>query len=359
MDKSELPYLIALTYIQGIGPIRIKLLIDGFIKPSVIWKAKNREIKEVLGAKLGEIFILQRSKISPQILLEEIERLDIKLTTLWDKDYPKLLKEIPDSPPILYHRGELLPQDNKALAIVGTRKISTYGKQVTGYFSRELSRNGFTIVSGLARGVDSLSHRSALEAGGRTIAVLGSGLNQIYPPENESLAEEISDHGAVISEFPPDFPPSPGAFPARNRIISGLSLGVIVTEAAHDSGSLITANCALEQNREVFAVPGPIFSKMSEGTSKLIKEGAKLINSVGDVLEELGFERQGKVEPAYETKNQLEADLLALLEEGQKHIDELTRLLKVDPSTLGSCLSFLELHDVVKNLGSGIYVKKR
>lgn len=355
MDKEELKYLLALSYIQGIGSIRIKLLIDHLKSPAAIWSTSDKLIKEILGPKIGESFVNQRRALNPTDLHNRIKRDKVKVLTLWDEEYPRLLKEIPDPPPLLYLWGEITLEDEKSLAIVGTRQMTRYGREVTELFAREISQAGFTIISGLARGIDSCAHKAALEAAGRTIAVLGSGLGNIYPAENSKLASQIAKNGAVVSELPPEVRATPGNFPARNRIISGLSLGVIITEAAGDSGSLITAGCALEQNREVFAVPGPIFSKQSEGTSRIIKEGAKLITRVEDVLEELGVQPMVGVQPLiYKPKNETEEKLLSLLEE-QKHIDELVRDSQLDSGEVGSTLSLLELGGVVKNLGSGCY----
>ena len=211
---------------------------------------------------------------------------------LEDKDYPKLLKEISDPPFALYLKGKLLPQDNQALAIVGTRKITPYGRQMTEKFAGWLSRQGLTLVSGLARGVDGTAHRAALENQGRTIAIMGTGLDQIYPPEHKGLAEAIIRQGALISEYPLGTAASPMNFPLRNRIISGLSLGVLVIEGESKSGTKITARYAAEQGREVFAVPGPITSPTSSGPADLIKMGAKLVSSGGDIIEELNLEEK-------------------------------------------------------------------
>jgi DNA processing protein len=204
-------------------------------------------------------------------LSKDIKSKDIKILTLYDEDYPKALKDVYDPPVVLYYRGTLLPEDENSFGVVGTRKITGYGEMITEKLTGDLVRLGFTIVSGLARGVDTIAHKTALSEGGRTIAVLGSGLNSIYPQQNISLAKQIEQNGAVVSEFPPDYPPMAENFPQRNRIISGLSKAILIPEAAEKSGSLITARLALEQGREVFAVPGPITSFQSKGTANLIK----------------------------------------------------------------------------------------
>ncbi len=270
---KNIPYLLALHSIDGLGPIRLKAILDYFKDPKLAWEAQDKKIK---------------SKLEPQEYAKSIKDAGISWITLFDDSYPKLLKQIYDPPVVLYYKGEILPQDENAIAIVGTRRMTGYGKAITDQFTQLLVGYGLTIVSGLARGVDSEAHLAALKSGGRTIAVLGGGLNQIYPPENKNLAEKIiAGFGAIISEFLPNALSQPGNFPARNRIISGLSKAVLVTEASEDSGSLITARLALEQGREVFAVPGPITSKLSKGPIDLIKEGAKPIFNVEDILEEL------------------------------------------------------------------------
>ena len=232
---------------------------------------------------------------------------------------------------------------------------------VTEKFTSELVAAGFTIVSGLARGVDSSAHRSALNSGGRTIAVLGGGLNKIYPPENIRLADEIiNGHGVVMSEFPPDYPSVPGNFPARNRIISGLSLGVLVTEAAQDSGSLITARLAVEQGREVFAVPGPVTSDLSRGPADLIKEGARLVFDAHEILDELGVSQvqssKFKVQ-SLENLSEEEKKVLEVLENENRHIDEIGRMLKMDAAKISAALLKMEINGLVRNLGSGVYCK--
>ena len=268
-------YLLALHSTLGLGPIRLKAILDHFKDPKLAWEAQSAQI---------------RKNLEPENYAEAIKDQGISWFTIYDEDYPLLLKEIYDPPVVLYYKGEITPQDQSAIAVVGTRRMTSYGKAVTEQFTKDLVARGLTIVSGLARGVDSEAHWTALRAGGRTIAVLGGGLNKIYPPENRNLAEEIvKGHGALVSEFPPNSLPLPGNFPARNRIISGLSLAVLVTEAAEDSGSLITARLALEQGREVFAVPGPITSSLSKGPIDLIKAGARPVTNADEILEDLGI----------------------------------------------------------------------
>lgn len=269
---KNVPYLLALHATSGLGPIKLKALIDYFKDPKLAWEAQSKAI---------------RKNIDPESYADSIKKDGISWMTIYDKNYPALLKEIYNPPVILYYRGEIKKEDQQAIAIVGTRKITDYGKTVTRQFSSDLVKVKLTIVSGLASGVDTQAHLAALDAQGRTIAVLGGGLNKIYPHENKGLAERIIKQGAVISEFLPNDDPKPGNFPARNRIISGLSLAVLVTEAAEKSGSLITAKLALEQGRDVFAVPGPITSELSKGPIDLIRFGAIPVTNTQEILEEL------------------------------------------------------------------------
>lgn len=269
---KNITYLLALHTIEGLGPIKLKSLIDHFKDPKLAWEAQSKQ---------------NRKNIDPESYADSIKKDGINWVTIYDKNYPKFLKEIYNPPVVLYYRGEIKPEDQKAIAIVGSRKMTDYGKVITRQFSKELSEANLTIVSGLARGVDTQAHLGAIEAGGRTLAVLGGGLNRIYPPENKGLAEKIAKSGAVISEFLPNGVCKPGNFPSRNRIISGLSLAVLVTEAASSSGSLITAKLALEQGRDVFAVPGPITSELSRGPIDLIRTGAIPVANAQEILEEL------------------------------------------------------------------------
>lgn len=359
---NNIAYLLALHSVNGLGPIRLKALLDYFGDPQAVWEAKAKELIE-LGIPKNTAALLEetRSKLDPQQYLEQITKSGIKYLTFFDKEYPSLLKEIYDPPLVLYYRGEIMPQDSKAVAIVGTRKMTGYGRLVTEKLTGELVDCGITVVSGLARGVDTQAHQTAVKKEGRTIAVLGGGLLKIFPPENTRLAEDIaSGFGAVVSEFPPDAPSLPGNFPARNRIISGLSLAVLVTEAAQDSGSLITAKLALEQGREVFAVPGPITSDLSQGPLSLIKQGAKLITEAGEILQELGITKSQvtRVKSQVDLKlSEIEEKILQSLIAESKHIDELCRELQLQASVVSSSLIKMEIYGLVKNLGGGIYVK--
>lgn len=283
----------------------------------------------------------------------------IKKISLQSKNYPAILKEIHDHPKELYIRGEIIEQDKTAIGIVGTRKYSQYGKQVTLDIAGELARMGITIVSGLAKGIDTFAHQAALENQGRTIAVLGGGIDKksFYPSSNYHLGEKISQQGAVISEYPPGTRGTQFTFPQRNRIISGLSLGVVVIEAPEKSGALITAALALEQNREVFAVPGSIYEKNSQGTNQLIKLGAKPVTCIEDILEELNLLhlleiKRKEIKP--ETKE--EEIIFSVLSLQPMHIDEIIKKSGLPTSVVNSTLMILELKKAVRNLGKGNYV---
>ncbi len=354
--NKDLAYYVALSQSPAIGAKRFKVLVEHFGSAKAVWTAPDKILKEILDPSVFAHFSKFRFGTAPEKLLEGIYKKNIKVLTLLDKNYPERLKQIFDPPPVLYVRGELAPSDKFALAVVGTRKITNYGKEVTELLVKELSSVGLTIVSGLARGVDSLAHKIALENKTRTIAVLGSGVDQIYPPQNEPLAAAIEKNGAVISEYPPGMIALPGNFPARNRIISGLSLGVLVTEAGVDSGSLITAGLALEQNREVFAIPGPIYSQLSKGPSALIKQGAKLVTSAEDVLEELNIKgRVNRLDRQIKGDSKEENLLLKLLENEEKNIDQLIRESKLSTEKLTGLLTTMELTGKIKNLGAGKY----
>ncbi len=288
---------------------------------------------------------------------------------LEDNRYPAWLRAIPDPPAVLYCDGLFEPKDRQAIAIVGSRQATPYGLRITETLARELSGAGFTIVSGLARGIDAAAHRAALEAGGRTIAVLGCGLDVNYPPEHARLREEIAASGAVLTELPAGTPPKPSHFPQRNRIISGLSLGVVVVEAAEDSGSLITARLALEQGREVFAVPGSIDAPLSRGPHGLLKQGAKLVETVDDIIEELLPQLDTAVAPkrrpgfskAAEIPN-LSPDERLLLDQMTRdplHLDELTERSGLTPAAVAGILLALELKALVRQLPGQRYCLAR
>jgi len=355
---KNIEYLIALHSIDGLGPVRLKNLLNFFKDPKLIWEASRDDlIESKLPLLLIEKILETRKNLDPNSYFESIEKSGIKIMTFFDDSYPKFLKEIYDPPLILYYKGEIKKEDEKAIGVVGTRKVTGYGKLVTEKFTKGLVAVGLTIVSGLARGVDSVAHWTAVREGGRTIAVLGGGLNNIYPPENIKLVDQIIwEKGAVMSEFPPDYPSLPGNFPARNRIISGLSKAVLVTEAAVDSGSLITARLALEQGREVFVVPGPVTSDLSRGPIDLIKEGARAVFEVADILDELNLSRIPPANLVIDL-NKEEKQILEILANENLHIDELCRVLNLSSAEISAKLIKMEITGLVKNLGGGIYCK--
>ena len=278
--------------------------------------------------------------------------------TINDKNFPELLKKIPNPPQQIYFQGTLQKQEKYPLAIVGTRKVSSYGRQITEYFVKTLAQSGLTIISGLALGIDGLAHKTTLDAGGRTIAVLGSGLNNIFPTVHQKLAKEIIEsNGAIISEYPPETPAYKGNFPARNRIISGLSLGVLVIEAPKKSGALITAQQALKQKRKVFAIPGRIYDKNSEGTNQLIKQGAQAVTSPQDILNALKIKSSFAKERKINNLSEQEKLLLKFLSKEPVYIDDLVGQSKMPASKIISCLTEMEIKGVIKNLGAGKYVK--
>ncbi len=361
---NNIPYLLALHSIDGLGPIRLRVVLDYFKDPKLAWEANEEELLKLgIFKNVVNRLVETRKKLEPETYAKKISDSGIKWITVFDEAYPKLLAQIYDPPTVIYYKGE--PDwDKKAIGVVGTRKITGYGKVVTEQFTKELVGAGLIIVSGLARGVDAQAHLTAVAEKGRTIAVLGGGLNNIFPPENRSLAAKIADgFGAVISEFPPNYPSLPGNFPARNRIISGLSLGVLVIEAAEDSGSLITARSALEQGREVFAVPGPVTSFLSKGPIDLIKEGARAVFNPEEILEELGLSNMSNwsntTDMSDRNLSEEEKQVLEVLENETRHIDEIGRELNFPSPKISALLLKMEISGLVQSMGAGIYCKKK
>ena len=355
-------YWVAFSGISGIGRVRYSLLEKHFGSLAEAWQAGPAELK---AAGLEERVVAHitdgRAKVSPDEEMERLERHHVRAITWHDPDYPPRLKEIYDLPPLLYVRGELMASDEWAVAVVGTRRPTPYGRQAAEELSFGLTRNGICVVSGLARGVDSIAHRAAMEGGGRTIAVMACGLDIVYPPEHAKLAQEIVERGALVSDYPLGIQPRGDYFPRRNRIMSGLSLGVLVVEGDVKSGAMITARLALEQDREVFAVPGSIFSPQSRGTNSLIQEGAKLVQKVEDVLEELNLTmvpqqvEMKELIPATDT----EASLLRHITKEPVHIDEVCRESGLPIATVSSVLAMLELKGLVRQMGPMAYVRAR
>jgi DNA processing protein len=359
-SAAELKYWVGFSKIPGIGRVKLARLQEYFSGLEHAWKAPARELERAgLDSKSAEVIAVLRPKIDLEREMEKLEQYKVRVLTCESPEYPWRLKEIYDYPPVLYVRGDLLAEDENCLAVVGTRRATVYGRQVTEEIVGDLARNGITIVSGLARGIDSIAHRAALEAGGRTLAVFGCGLDIVYPAENLRLAREIMEHGALVSEYPLGTKPKADNFPRRNRIMSGMSLGVLVIEAGESSGAMITAEQALEQNREVFAVPGSILSPASRGTNRLIKEcHAKLVQNYMDILEELNLTiipRQMEMEellPADET----ESRLLEQISHEPTHIDDICRTSGLGAAVVSSTLAMMELKGMVKQVGGMSYV---
>lgn len=366
MPLEELAYWVAFSRVLGIGPVRFRMLLAYFQDDvAAAWQADSSTLARVgLDQKTIDGFLKQRATTSPQRELERLQKLRVRVITLKDKDYPSLLKDILNAPPVLYVAGTLKSDEDRfALAIVGTRKVTAYGRQVTEQFAQELAKGQVTVVSGLAHGVDTVAHTAALDAGGRTIAVLASGLDTIYPATNLGLARRIveSGQGALVSEFPLGVKPDARNFPARNRIISGLSLGVLVTEAPTQSGALITANFALEQGRDVFAVPNSIYSPGSAGTNKLLQDGAHMVMNVSDILTQLNlFLVPQHIEmQALLPDNDEERALLNLLNHEPMQIDELIRASNLPTMTVTSTLLMMEIKGMVKQVSPMQYVLAR
>jgi DNA processing protein len=362
VDKQEIKYWVGFSLIPGVGRVRLSQLESHFGNLESAWKAGPVELRRSgLDAGTIESITTSRPKISLDSEMEKLDRYGVKVVTCHDADYPARLKEIYDYPPLLYIRGSLAAQDEWCLAVVGTRRATVYGRQVTEEIVADLARSKITIVSGLAKGVDSIAHHAALEADGRTLAVFACGLDIVYPSENVNLARRIMQQGAIISEYPLGTKPRAENFPRRNRIMSGLSLGVLVVEAGESSGAMITAHLAVEQNREVFAIPGSILAPTSRGTNQLIQEGAKLVRGYRDILEELNLTavaqqlEMKELMPATDT----ESLLLKRLGAEPVHIDEICRTSGLPISTVSSTLAMMELKGLVKQVGAMNYALAR
>ncbi len=353
-------YWVGLSLVPGIGPAKFRRLVESLGSPEAAWKARPALLAEVgLDRRTIEALVAARVRVDLEREMEKLQRLEVTMLTLEDPDYPRPLRNIADPPPVLYLRGELLPGDELAVAVVGTRMPTVYGRQAAELFARGLAENGVTVVSGLAKGIDTHAHRAALEGGGRTLAVLGSGLDIIYPGENRKLAAEIAERGAVVSEFPLGTQPDGVNFPRRNRIISGLSLASLVVEAGETSGALITAEFALEQGRDVFAVPGNIFSPASRGPNRLISEGAKPACELRDLLEELNLETAVEQREARGAipESETEVAVLRCLGHEPLHIDEIRRAVCLPMAVVSSTLTMLELKGLARQAGGMNYVR--
>lgn len=365
MDERN--YYLAFSNFSGVGPIKFEKLIKHFGSAKAAWSGSIEELGSIIGKTYAARHETFRKEFDFEEYLKRLAKQKISFVCLNEKEYPLLLKQIPNPPIVLYVKAlrqaqgkEVLNGVGRKIAIVGTRHITSYGREITRMFTSELARAGLTIVSGMAYGVDGVAHQATIEAKGKTIAVLGNGVDLPYPRENQKLYEEILDSGGtIVSEFPPGSTPTVGSFPSRNRIIAGLSEGVLVTEGAQDSGSLITANFGLEFGRKVFAVPGPITSSLSAAPLRLIERGAKLVITPEDITRELGISRFAKASAGQAKLKGLSSDekkVIDLIENEPLHFDEIVRRLKLDPSKVGTILSMMEIKGLIKSSGGNYSV---
>lgn len=364
---AELVTAIRLNLVPGIGPRHQRSLLERFGDPESIFSATLQELEGVpgVGPKLARLIHAARDSEHAETEVFMCQKNGYRLLRMGGSEYPQNLVELCDAPLILYCRGELRQQDELAVAIVGSRRCTLYGTQQAEKFGRALAMAGITVVSGLARGIDAAAHRGALAAGGRTIAVSATGLSHVYPPEHAELAEQISQNGAVVCESRLDQKPTSGIFPQRNRIISGLSLGVIIIEANRKSGALHTARHAMEQGREVMAIPGRIDSFASDGCNDLIRDGATLIRNIDDVLESLGplvqpvqTELHQKVlSPRELALSTQQRQILDLVTSEPQHLDEIIRAAEIGSSRVLATLTVLEMKRMVKRLPGGFLVR--
>ncbi len=361
MSESK-KFWVGFNLVKGIGAVRLKNLLDYFGDIEKAWSAPTGELMAAgLNSRIVETLLKIRSEVSLDRIWDELSSKGIQVLTWEDDIYPRRLREIDQPPPVMYIRGDLRVEDEWSVAVVGTRRVTAYGRQATEEIAAVLARSGVTVVSGLARGVDAIAHQTAVHSGGRTIAVLGSGVDRIYPPDNRRLAASLIENGAIISDYPPGTPPEGINFPPRNRIISGLSLAVVVVEAGERSGALITAEFAADQGRDVFAVPGSIFSPQSVGTNRLIQQGARPMTHPADVLETLDLtlvnEQQSarKVLPADKT----EARLLEILGHEPMHVDEIRNRSSLPIEKVTATLVLMELKGMVRQVGGMNYVAVR
>ena len=360
MDEKQ--YWVAFNLVRGIGAVRLQALIDHFGDAGTAWRGEAAELHAAgLSAKVVERLLQVRSTLDVQQLWERIAAQGISVIICQDESYPRRLKEIEQPPPVLYVRGNLLPEDDFAVAIVGTRRITPYGRQVTEELAAYLAANGITIISGLARGVDAAAHTAALRAGGRSLAVLGSGVDRIYPSENRALAEQMMQHGAILSDYPVGTAPDANNFPPRNRIISGLSMAVVVIEAGETSGALITAEFAAEQGREVFAVPGSILAPQSKGTNRLIQVGAQPLLTPQDLMQALNLTQVSAQKSARQIlpTDEVEKQLLLALGSEPLHVDDLRSQTGLPVEKVSAALVMMELKGLVRQVGAMHYVAVR
>ncbi len=362
VSQKSLPFWVGFSKVPGIGPARLRILLDYYGTIEEAWTANPGELRAIgLDRRSVESLVKVRETFNFDAELAKLERLNVSVLNWDNPDYPQLLKSISDSPPVLYVRGKITPADEWAVAVVGTRRATTYGKECTRMLASGLVENGITIVSGLAYGIDTEAHKTAVNARRRTIAVLGCGVDIAYPAENRKLSEAIIENGALVSEYPLGTNPESKNFPRRNRIISGLSLGVLFVEGGFQSGARITTDYALEQGRDVFAVPGSILRKSGSGPNHLIQNGAKLVISVNDILEELNLTMVAHHAEARSVipDNETEAILLKHLSSDPIHIDELGQTSGLPTPEVASTLTMMELKGMVKQVGGMNYIIAR
>lgn len=358
LDENVKPW-IGFNLVKGIGPARLKSLQEYFGSVSEAWYAPSMELAATgLGGKLVDSLLEVRSGDQLDRTWNFLNQNQISVLTWDDPGYPRYLQQIDHPPPILYFRGDICEEDDWSVAVVGTRRLTKYGRQVAEDVAGMLAHNGITVVSGLARGVDAVAHQTALDAGGRTLAVLGCGIDRIYPPEHRQLAGKIIEKGAVITDYPPGTKPEASNFPARNRIISGLSRAVVVVEAGIRSGALITASFAAEQGREVFAVPGTIYAHASKGANRLIQQGAHPLIDPQDILEILNLELIHEQRSARTTlpEDATEAQLYQIIGNEALHVDEIMAKVQLPIEKVTSTLALMELKGIIRQVGSMHYV---
>ena len=351
----------SLNRVPQLGTVRFRKLEDYFGGLDKAWEASPSELRAAgIEERPAREIVAARNKISPDSEMERLAEAGVEALNWHHPSYPSRLKEIPDPPPILYYKGTLLPSDERSVAVVGTRGPTTYGREAAAVLTADLARNGVTIISGLARGIDAIAHRTALDNGGRTIAVLGNGLDTVYPREHAQLSERTQNQGAVVSEYPLGVRPDARNFPRRNRLISGMSLGTLVVEAPEGSGAGWTVRHALEQDREVFCVPGSIFAPTSRFTNRMIQEGAKLVSTYTDVLEELNLTvvaRQYEMPMLQDSDDDAESALLKHLDLEPLHIDDIRRSADLPITTVSGMLTMLELKGKVRQVGCMYYIR--
>jgi DNA processing protein len=348
--SNENAFWLAFSYVRGVGAVRFRKLLNFFGELSAAWQAdRSQLISAGLTDKAADLVFETRKTLKPETLEDDLTRKGIKYLTWNSPDYPRYLMEIAQPPPVLYYTGKILPEDDLAIAIVGTRNVTKYGKQIAHDTAAYLAGSGITVVSGLARGVDGIAHQAAIDAGGRTFAVLGSGVDVVYPPEHRKLAHDIIHQGALISDYPPGTKPDGINFPPRNRIISGLSRGTVVIEAGERSGALITAKFALDQGRDIFAVPGSVLSQMSKGTNQLIAEGATPMTSPVIITDTLNLARTGNEHISEQIEiSTTEKNILSVLGDSSIHIDEICARTSLTIEKLTAELTMMELKGLVQ-----------